>query len=116
MVLEQTDGNDSSPTMNLLHEAIHAEHLITNVVGTFNDGNTAVKDYDNMEEKKTIEEVNIVAKQIPFETSNRTDHYGPLRQVMRGVTSALLSPRVARATIDKTRTPFSPSDARIINR
>jgi TPR repeat protein len=49
-----------------------------------------------MEEYNTIQEVNSVAKSLPFETSNRSDHGGKLAEVAKtpgsGVTSILTQP------------------------
>ena len=107
--LKTTEGGSNSPSINLLHEMTHADHFITDVVGTLKNLNDTknMGAYDNREEFNTISEVNKVAKQINFEAGNRSDHRGAVYPVIGGATSTILMTPIPQ-TIDKTRTAFSP--------
>ena len=104
--LESPSGATSSPALALLHEAVHAEHLVTDIASTYKNGgnNAFMGEFDNKEEFNTIQEVNKVASQIPGE-GQRSDHRGELKKSF-GVTSAVLVPQMKemRNLIDKTKT------------
>lgn len=81
--LEDAQGGRHSPAFVLLHEMTHAKHWNSNPGQYANDkANTnGMGDWDNMEEKKTIKEVNTVAKTLSSNTGdggngNRSDHSG----------------------------------------
>jgi RHS repeat-associated protein len=110
--LVTSNGGVNSPALNLLHEAIHGDHLITDFDATRDNAkNQLYNGYDNMEEYNTIQEVNSVAKSIPLESSNRSDHGGKLFEVAKtpgsGVTSILTQP--GPGPIDKTRNVLPPN-------
>jgi hypothetical protein len=95
-----------------LHEAIHADHAITDLDQYMarNKDTKGSGAWENREEMQTIQEVNAVAKQIPtepfqqHEDFTRSDHLGIVGQVVGSVTSKMFL-NVDRALIDKTRTP-----------
>jgi RHS repeat-associated protein len=105
VALTNTNNGDNSPAINLFHEIIHADHLITDIDDASKNGETLTHDdYDNMEEKRTIDEVNTVAKQIPGEASNRSDHRGQEYQpVPVGLSISTIHPVQIANPIDKTR-------------
>ncbi len=110
--LVTSNGGANSPAVNLLHEAIHGDHLITDFGATMNNlRDQLTNGYDNREEFNTIQEVNSVAKSLPLESSNRSDHGGNLVEVAKtpgsGVTSILTQP--GPGPIDKTRNVLSPN-------
>jgi len=111
MGLETSDGAVSSPAMVLFHEMVHAESYITDYRQVESNMNIEVPGYTHKEEYNTIQTVNQVAKSIPWEASNRSDHYGQLRPVIGKVTSTLLAkpiPSPIIAPVDNTRvvSPF----------
>lgn len=103
--LLNTNGGSNSPAINLLHEAIHADRMISDLDGTAQNLRTPTGDnYDNMEEKTTIQEVNTVAQQLPGEASNRSDHRGSTYLVVGvGGTTSTIPDRQFLQPIDKTR-------------
>ncbi len=58
------DGNSNrhSPALVLLHEAKHAKHYVESLVTFLNNRNTKAGAYTNNEEKRTIDEVNLISK------------------------------------------------------
>ena len=110
-VLVNTGGTANSPAFNLLHEAIHADHMITDNDAEEARHDTPMGGYDDREEFKTIQEVNAIAKGFPTEASDRGDHGGSLAPVAPytgGVTSILVSP-VRPGPIDKTANVLPPN-------
>lgn len=105
--LESSTGGVSSPAMNLLHESIHAVHMISDF-GTYIHNkldNFMMGNYDNREELNTINEVNKVAGQLVGE-GQRADHGGRLAISIGGVTSTLTL--INTTIIDNTRAPLPP--------
>lgn len=103
----ESSGGVSSPAMNLLHEAIHATHMITDIAGVFQNNNNTffMGEYDNKEEFNTINEVNAVASKLPGE-GQRGDHRGRLVNSIGGVTSTLTL--INTTIIDNTKAPLPP--------
>jgi RHS repeat-associated protein len=104
--LTSSDGGVNSPALNLLHEAIHGDHAITDLQSYLTNNKTDPKmgNYDTREEYNTIQEVNSVAGKLPLENAWRSDHRGEIAPVVGGVTSTYIPPKIPHASIDKTRT------------
>ncbi len=109
--LTTSDGGINSPALNLLHEAIHGDHAITDLQTYLsnNVSDPSMGNYDSREEYNTIQEVNSIAKNLPLEDANRSDHRGQTAPVAGGVTSKVILPKASAGPIDATKNVLSPN-------
>jgi RHS repeat-associated protein len=76
------EGNAHSPTLILVHEMMHAKHFKDNPSRFYVDGMTLMSGYGNAEEKKAIDETNLVSQNLGNGdggdgiTHKRTSHGG----------------------------------------